>query len=109
MRSVWLLLLISLVTSGLAQPTLAVPVDAPERLLPMWTQYKEVECAQAAADTHEQAAGVQHGPIVVQTDSCSQLSRWKGVPDGSPPDLTWRESFLVSRENTKYKEVAVSH
>lgn len=105
--SLWLFLIIALFAMGATHLEAAVPVDAKPRFLPLWTQVKEGEAVQVHID-HEEPVALQQGDLI-DSDDHEPLAAWgQGWFEGEVPDPTWRESFLISRENTKYKEGAVS-
>jgi len=104
-RSLRLVLIMALLLSGAARPDVAFPVDQIERILPGWAHHDEAKVAQAPA-AHDGFAAIEPVTIASVEDDSPQVVWRPGAQMDGPPDLTWRESFLVSRQNTKYKDVA---
>lgn len=102
MRTLMLLLIVALGATALAQPLVVVPVDAPERLLPHWTGAPEVPAAQSISDTPPPA--LERAPADARQDCDEAPLCWLAHRRAKTVEPAWREHFLVSRRNTKYKE-----
>lgn len=108
-KTLSLMLIMALLATGAVHPVDALAVDETERLLPLRTHYKEGEAAQVVSDLGAATwqPGAQPASPAEGEDPEAGFARWTRALCGGPPDVTWRELFLVSRQNTKYKDVAV--
>gem|GEM_PF-3405887 len=96
------LLIAALGASVVVQPATVIPADAPERLLPFWTEAPEVTPVQGSCDAP--APALERSPVPVPCHRLEPVPRWLRVELAGTVDPAWREHFLVSRRNTKYKE-----
>lgn len=97
--SLWLVAIIA--AAGLVQPAVAIPVDAPSRLLPAWTQYQKAEAAWVMEGLRAPEAAVeQREPALVIVED-RPLPR-PVAERLQASEQSWRELFLLARRLTKY-------
>lgn len=98
--SLWLVVIIA--AAGLVQPAVAIPVDAPSRLLPAWTQYQKAEAAWVMEGLRAPEAAVeQREPALVIVED--RPSPPRPIGERLPAsEQSWRELFLLARRLTKY-------